>query len=121
MSNEENILPDGQHDSMDEDRAFRRLVRSVELTEDEEIDCTTCLEQVPVYVDRELAGADVAKELPDLHLHLALCGDCFEEYEALRDLVELDVSGNLPDTTTLLEQLDRRHEARSGGENLPDR
>ncbi|MDB5074055.1 MAG: hypothetical protein JWO42_234 [Chloroflexi bacterium] len=111
MSTEENILQGGQSGDMDEDRAFRRLVRSVDLTQDEEIDCTTCLEQVPVYVDRELAGADVAKELPELHLHLALCGDCFEEYEALRDLVELDVSGDLPDTATLLEQLDGRNEA----------
>ena len=83
---------------MQEDRAFRRLLRLLELTEDAEIDCTTCLKRVPVYVDRELAGANVAQQMPDLHLHLALCGDCFEEYEALRDLALLDSSGGLPTT-----------------------
>jgi hypothetical protein len=51
---------------------------------------------VPVYVDRELAGGNVAQEMRDLHLHLALCGDCFEEYEALRGLALLDLSGGLP-------------------------
>jgi hypothetical protein len=71
---------------MPEDRAFRQLLRVIKLTEDTEIDCTTCLKRVPVYVDRELAGGNVAQEMPDLHLHLALCGDCFEEYEALRGL-----------------------------------
>ena len=80
---------------MQEDRAFRRLLRLIALTEDAEIDCTTCLKRVPVYVDRELAGVNVAQEMPDLHLHLALCGDCFEEYEALRDLALLDSSGGL--------------------------
>jgi hypothetical protein len=82
---------------MQDERAFRRLLRLIGLTEDAEIDCTTCLKRVPVYVDRELAGAtSVAQEMPDLHLHLALCGDCFEEYEALRDLALLDSSGGLP-------------------------
>jgi hypothetical protein len=86
-------------------RALARLLRNVELTQEEEIDCTTCLDRVPAYVDRELAGADAAAEMPDLHLHLAQCGDCFEEYEALRDLVALDWSGGIPDRDGLLKQL----------------
>lgn len=98
-------LPEGRRDTGHEDRAFRRLVRNIELTQEEEIDCTTCLERVPVYVERELAGAAVAEEMPELHLHLAQCGDCFEEYEALRDLVALDASGGLPDSATLLQHL----------------
>jgi hypothetical protein len=81
---------------MPEARAFRQLLRLIELTEDTEIDCTTCFKRVPVYVDRELAGGNVAQEMPDLHLHLALCGDCFEEYEALRGLALLDSAGGLP-------------------------
>ena len=82
---------------MQEDRALRRLLRLIELTAETEIDCTMCLERVPVYVDRELAGADVAREMADLHRHLAICGDCREEYEALRDLVQLDAGSGLPD------------------------
>lgn len=104
MDESGSILPAGQQDAGREDRAFRRLLRNVELTQQEEIDCTTCLEQVPVYVDREVEGVDVAQEMPELHLHLALCGDCFEEYEALRDLVELDASGGLPDRAARIDQ-----------------
>lgn len=92
---------------MQEDRALRRLLRLVELTAETEIDCTTCLERVPAYVDRELAGAEVAREMPDLQRHLALCRDCHEEYEALRDLAQLDAGDGLPDRATLLERLDQ--------------
>jgi hypothetical protein len=91
-----------------EGQALRRLLRNVELTEEQEIDCTTCLEQVPVYVDRELAGAAVAQEMPELHLHLVQCGDCFEEYEVLRELVALELSSGLPDSSTLPQQLEGR-------------
>jgi hypothetical protein len=108
MDESGSTLPEGRQDTMHEDRAFRRLLHNVELTQDEEIDCTTCLEQVPVYVDRELASANVAEEMPGLHLHLLQCGDCFEEYEALRDLVKLDSSSGLLDKATLLKQLEAR-------------
>ena len=108
MDEGERTLPGGSRGAMREARAFGRLLHKVQLTQDAEIDCTTCLEQVPVYVDRELAGADVAQEMPDLHMHLVKCGDCFDEYEALRDLAELSASGGLPDRSTLLEQLEAR-------------
>jgi hypothetical protein len=85
--------------------AFAQLLRKVNLTRDIEIDCTTCLEQTPIYVDRELAGRNVAEEMPALHAHLGQCGDCLAEYEALRDLVGLDDSGILPDQATLLDRL----------------
>lgn len=98
---------------MHDERALAHLMRAVDVTQDVEIDCTTCLERVPAYVDRELAGADVAREMPELHLHLALCRDCAEEHEALRDLAALDASGSLPDTATLLRELQvQRHEER---------
>jgi hypothetical protein len=89
---------------MYDEQKTERLMRAIRFTEDAEIDCTTCLDQVAAYVDRELAGADVAHEMPDLHLHLVLCGDCFEEYEALRDLAALDAAG-LPEKAALLDQL----------------
>jgi len=89
-----------------DDRPLTELVRGVYLTPDVEIDCSTCLDQVAAYVDTELSGQDAAREMPDLHRHLALCGDCREEYEALRDLAALEAAGGLPDRSTLLNQLD---------------
>lgn len=91
---------------MHDERTLTRLMRAIDVTQDVEIDCTTCLERVATYVDRELAGADVAQEMPDLHLHLALCHDCSEEHAALRDIAALDASGGLPDKAALLRQLE---------------
>lgn len=92
---------------MDGDTKLTRLVRSIYSTPDVEIDCTACLDQVATYVDKELAGADAAREMPDLAQHLALCGDCFEEYEALRDLAALDAADGLPDRAVLLHTLEQ--------------
>jgi hypothetical protein len=80
------------------------------LTQNVEIDCTTCLDRVPVYVERALSGANAAQDMPDVHVHLALCQDCYEEYEALRDVAELDASDGLPEKASLLQQL--QHERR---------
>ena len=94
---------------MREDRQRARLLRAIQLTQNVEIDCTTCLDRVPVYVERVLSGADAARDMPDMHVHLALCQDCHEEYEALHDVAELDASGGLPDKSSLLRQLQHEH------------
>lgn len=92
---------------MDEDSRLTHLVRAIYQTPDVEIDCSTCLDHVATYVDQELAGADVARAMADLHQHLALCGDCREEYEALRDLVALDSTEGLPARSALLRTLEQ--------------
>jgi hypothetical protein len=81
------------------------LLRATSRTEDVEIDCSTCLDLMPAYVDHEVSGADAAPRTPALRQHLALCRDCFEEYEALVDLVERDVGDGLPSRSALLRQL----------------
>ncbi len=89
-------------------RRVKQLLEAISLTQDEEIDCSTCLDLVPIYVDRELAGADAARELPALRQHLAVCRECLEEYEALRDLALLEAAGGLPDRDELLRELRRQ-------------
>ena len=95
---------------MREDRQRARLLRAIQLTQNVEIDCTTCLDRVPVYVEKVLSGTDATQDMPDVYLHLALCQDCHEEYEALHDVAELDASGGLPEKSSLLQQL--QHERR---------
>src|SRR5919197_1149252 len=95
----------GWGDTMREGRQRARLLQAIQLTQNVEIDCTTCLDRVPVYVESVLSGADAAQDMPDVHVHLALCQDCHEEYEALRDVAERDASGGLPETSSLLQQL----------------
>lgn len=94
---------------MDEAK-LEQLARAIGITTDEEIDCTTCLELAPIYVDRELDGADMARELPEMQQHLALCKDCHEEYLALRDLAACERAGNLPDRQALLSEIALRLE-----------
>jgi hypothetical protein len=77
--------------------AFRRLLQNIADTGDEEIPCTECLELVPQYVDREIAGQADDRTLPPLQQHLRQCGVCREEYEALRDLL-LDTDSRWPDS-----------------------
>jgi hypothetical protein len=101
-------FPEARRGPLQADPVLKRVLHNVALTEEEEIECTSCLERVPVFVDLQLAGVAVATAMPEIHLHLVQCGDCFEEYEALRDLVALEPAGSLLDTATLLQQREER-------------
>jgi hypothetical protein len=90
----------------EEDRRLSRLLRILSLTREVEIDCSTCLEWIATYVDRELQGNPVEQEMPAVHQHLAVCQDCREEYRALYDLTALDAAGELPSRASLLGQPD---------------
>lgn len=92
---------------MEKEIILARLLQAVELTRDAEIDCSTCFDLMPVYIDREISGANAAEDLPELHHHLVQCQECREEYEALRDLAALEAADALPDRAALLRQLRR--------------
>jgi hypothetical protein len=75
---------------------WRQLLRQIEATQDHELSCSECFEQISDYVDLELAGQPVAERLPLLRQHLGQCRVCREEYEVLRDLAQLTANGELP-------------------------
>jgi hypothetical protein len=79
-----------------EQPALRRLLQSIANTEDEEISCTECFDLVSQYVDLEIAGGADDRTLPRLRQHLQECGVCREEYEVLRDLVQLEADARPP-------------------------
>jgi hypothetical protein len=81
---------------------WRRLLRQLEETQDQELSCSECFEQLSDYVDLELAGQPVAERLPMLRQHLAQCGVCREEYTVLRELAQLTATGELPADDDLL-------------------
>jgi uncharacterized protein with PIN domain len=67
------------------------LVRLIGLTKEDEINCECCLERVAEFAERELAGKSIPESLEAVKQHLAVCGECREEYEALeRALKELE-------------------------------
>ena len=61
------------------------LLRLVGLTKDDEIDCDQCLSQVAEFAEHALAGRSMPEGLRAVEHHLAICAECREEYEALKE------------------------------------
>jgi hypothetical protein len=53
------------------------------VTRPEEIGCDTCLEHVASYAETRLAGLETPEALRLVEEHLAICGECQEEFAAL--------------------------------------
>ncbi len=85
-----------------------RWMKQVRDTQNEEIDCSTCLDQISQYVDLELATGEAACSMPQVEHHLRLCAVCREEYEALSHLARLEAQGELPTTDELIARLKKR-------------
>jgi hypothetical protein len=62
---------------------FQELIRSIFAVRDEEMLCSEFFDILPRYVDRQLAGEDVDKLLPEVGHHLHQCPECDEVYQAL--------------------------------------
>jgi predicted anti-sigma-YlaC factor YlaD len=62
---------------------LRSLVEVALLTREEELDCDACLERVAAYAEVHLAGLPTPEALRLVGEHLAMCGDCREEFSAL--------------------------------------
>lgn len=73
---------------------FARLVKRVLETQDEEIDCSACLDGVSEYVDLELSCGQAAERMPHLKHHLDQCQICQEEYLLLLALAKTDLQGD---------------------------
>ncbi len=84
---------------------FSRWVKRIRDTQDVEIDCSACLDQVSQYVDLELATGRAAEQMPQVKQHLDQCAVCFDEYQVLRDLARMEMKGDLPSTDQLEDRL----------------
>lgn len=60
------------------------------LDSDPYLSCDECFAQVDAYVERRIDEPDYVD--PAMEAHLAGCGACAEEAEALRELLEQDLS-----------------------------
>ena len=80
---------------------FENWLKNIYETQDEEISCTECFDQVSRFVELEASGQNAAAQLPQLKQHLDQCRACRDEYETLRDLRFLEETGKMP----LLEDL----------------
>jgi hypothetical protein len=75
---------------------FEHLLENIQNTQEEEISCSECFDQVAHFVEVELSGEDAAARMPQLRQHLDQCPACRAEYETLRDLQRLENKGGLP-------------------------
>ncbi len=64
---------------------LRRLGDALWRERDEQISHAACLEQLPDYIDAELAAEPVAKLFPRVKHHLDRCDSCAQEYAELLD------------------------------------
>ncbi|WP_438007511.1 hypothetical protein WME89_01535 [Sorangium sp. So ce321] len=62
---------------------LRMLVQATLATREQEIGCDTCLERVAAYAEVHLAGLPTPEALRLVEEHLAICGECQEEFAAL--------------------------------------
>ena len=92
---------------MNEEAPFKRWIRQVRDTQENEIDCSECLEQLSNFVDLELALGEAGKRMPQVSQHLHQCTVCREEYEVLEQLARLEIDDALPEQADLIEKLKR--------------
>lgn len=50
--------------------------------------CSSCFAALDEFAERLLRGEDVTTLMPLIHCHLAQCRDCWQEYEALIQVLE---------------------------------
>ncbi|MEM7479663.1 MAG: hypothetical protein AAF481_00695 [Acidobacteriota bacterium] len=64
------------------------LIQSICATLEHELDCGQCWQQVSELAERELSGQEIPAALATVNGHLAVCGECREEYETLLRALE---------------------------------
>ncbi len=80
---------------------FERWLQNIQTTQDAELSCSECFDQVSHFVELELSGMDAVQQMPQLKQHLEQCPACQQEYETLRDLGKLENKGQLPSVDDL--------------------
>ena len=78
------------------DIKFRELLKKLQATHDNELDCRTCDEQLEAVTDMVAAGRDLKEMLPLVAAHLECCYDCHEEFDALIAVLRAEINGEIP-------------------------
>ena len=71
-------------------RALSQLAVMVARTDEQELSCYECLEELDQLVELAAAGHDPSALRPLVMAHLRRCRDCYEEYDALLRIVRTD-------------------------------
>jgi hypothetical protein len=60
-----------------------KLAMALSMTQDVELSCDECFEELDRFVETQLAGLDAAAAMPLVEHHLSTCDGCRDEYQAL--------------------------------------
>jgi hypothetical protein len=74
-------------------------------TRDSEISCSECLDLVSQFVNLEISGNNATELLPGLKQHLDQCLICYEEYQLIHQLAEMEAQEQLPTNEELKNKL----------------
>ena len=75
---------------------FDAWLRKIHETQDVEISCTECFDQVSHFVELEASGENAVAKMPWLRQHLDQCQACRDEYEMLLALARFENEGGMP-------------------------
>ena len=75
-----------------DDQQVQALLGMLALTKDVESDCDHCLQHMAEFAEAELSGKSISEALICIDEHLERCGECREEYAALKEAL----GGELP-------------------------
>lgn len=67
---------------------LERLMRLIGNTDQREIDCDECLLKVSELAEQKMRGGPLSDALRAVEQHLAICGECREEYDLLRKALD---------------------------------
>ncbi|MBE0675594.1 MAG: hypothetical protein IH591_13115 [Bacteroidales bacterium] len=66
-----------------ETTTLKKVLKSLTITQAEEMTCSECFNEIDVYVEMLREGKSPAEVMPLVKHHITLCPPCRDEFEAL--------------------------------------
>lgn len=67
---------------------LKKLIKSIATTQEDEIGCEECFEELDTFAEMVLQGKDAEAAMPLVKDHLERCHNCHEEFNALLDALK---------------------------------
>ncbi len=70
---------------------IQKMMHSVKMTRDHELDCGHCYDEIDQFIELELSNKNAAEIMPLVQDHLDRCVACREEYQALLEAIKASI------------------------------
>jgi hypothetical protein len=71
-------------------KSFRKWLRCIYGTQEDELDCESFARVIPQYVDIEVAGGQADVRFPKIKHHMTQCFECCDLHHALYDIALME-------------------------------